>query len=239
MCPTSTISSPVLRVLLKPHGVATFEFPHLLQLVRHNQFDTIYHEHFSYLSLTAVARIFDANGLAVFDVEEIADAWRQPACLRAAQGPRRAAEIAQPSSGCSHAEEAAGMRTIGLLRRLPGAGRKGEKRLRGISDRGHAATGKSVAAYGAAAKGNTLLNFAGVGPDLISFVADRNPAKQGKFMPGSRIPVVRGERPSPPRNRITSSSCHGTSPTRSWRSWTMPGLGEAACVTAISELEIR
>ena len=77
--------------LLGPHGVATFEFPHLMQLVRHNQFDTIYHEHFSYLSLTAVARIFDANGLGVFDVEELADPWRQPAGLRAAQGHRRAA----------------------------------------------------------------------------------------------------------------------------------------------------
>ena len=175
-------------VLLKPQGIATFEFPHLLKLVAENQFDTIYHEHFSYLSLSAVDRIFAANGLSVFDVEEHPT---HGGSLRV---------FAQRSDTGRHANSA---RVGALLKREFQAGvlsakyygdfqRKTEEVKNNLLEfllesKRH---GKTVAAYGAAAKGNTLMNFAGVRPDLISFVVDRNPAKQGKYMPGSRIPIV-------------------------------------------------
>lgn len=178
--------------LLKPEGVATFEFPHLMRLVDENQFDTIYHEHYSYLSLTAVERIFAANGLRVFDVEELpthggslrvfaqrADGGRQPVSPRVAELLGR--------------EEAAGMRTPGYYAGFQArAERVKDDFLAFLLDAKR--QGKRVAAYGAAAKGNTLMNFAGVRPDLIAYVVDRNPAKQDKFMPGSRIPIVGEDR---------------------------------------------
>ncbi len=175
-------------VMLKPLGVATFEFPHLLKLIAENQFDTIYHEHFSYLSLTAVNRIFSANGLTVFDVEEHpthggslrvfaqrSDAGQQPRSPRVDELLQREAQ-----AGMLSADYYTGFQTKtdqvknDFLAFLLEAKRQD----------------KTVAAYGAAAKGNTLLNYAGIRPDLIPFVVDRNPAKQGKYMPGSRIPIV-------------------------------------------------
>lgn len=175
-------------ILLKPQGVATFEFPHLLKLITGNQFDTIYHEHFSYLSLSAVDRIFAANGLSVFDVEEHPThggslrvfAQRSDTGLQA-RSPQIDALLARESQ--------AGMLTAEYYSDFQ---RKTEQVKNGLLEflleaKRH---GKKVAAYGAAAKGNTLMNFAGVRPDLVSFVVDRNPAKQGKYMPGSRIPIV-------------------------------------------------
>lgn len=175
-------------LLLKPAGVATFEFPHLLNLVESNQFDTIYHEHFSYLSLTAVQRIFAENGLTLFDVEELPT---HGGSLRVFA--QRTADGAQPVEP-SVAE---------LLRREAQAGMAATAFYAGFQKRADALkndllsflleaarNGKKVAAYGAAAKGNTLLNYAGVRPDLIGYVVDRNPAKQGKWLPGSRIPIV-------------------------------------------------
>lgn len=175
-------------VLLKPQGIATFEFPHLLQLIAENQFDTIYHEHFSYLSLSAVDRIFAANGLSVFDVEEY---------------PTHGGSLRVFAQRSDTGQQARSPRVDALLARESQAGmltaeyysdfqRKTEQVKNGLLEflleaKRH---GKKVAAYGAAAKGNTLMNFAGVRPDLISFVVDRNPAKQGKYMPGSRIPIV-------------------------------------------------
>jgi 2-polyprenyl-3-methyl-5-hydroxy-6-metoxy-1,4-benzoquinol methylase len=179
-------------VLLKPDGVATFEFPHLMRLIIENQFDTIYHEHFSYLSLTAVERIFAANGLAVFDVGELpthggslrvfaqrSDSGQRQRCARVDELHQREAD-----AGMLKADSYLGFQANtdrvknSFLAFLLDARRKGQ----------------TVAAYGAAAKGNTLMNYAGVRPDLISFVVDRNPAKQGKFMPGSRIPIVEESR---------------------------------------------
>ncbi|OZA21857.1 MAG: SAM-dependent methyltransferase [Hydrogenophilales bacterium 17-61-9] len=174
-------------VLLKPLGVATFEFPHLLKLVAENQFDTIYHEHFSYLSLTAVNRIFSANGLTVFDVEEHpthggslrvfaqrSDTGQQPCSARVEVLLQREAQAGMLSAGYYAGFQARTDQVKNdFLAFLLEAKRQG----------------KTVAAYGAAAKGNTLMNYAGIRPDLISFVVDRNPAKQGKFMPGSRIPI--------------------------------------------------
>jgi len=175
-------------VLLKPLGVATFEFPHLLKLIAENQFDTIYHEHFSYLSLTAVNRIFSANGLTVFDVEEHPT---HGGSLRV---------FAQRGDTGQHARSA---RVDELLEREALAGMLNAANYTGFQARTDRVKndfleflleakhqGKAVAAYGAAAKGNTLMNYAGIRPDLLSFVVDRNPAKQGKFMPGSRIPIV-------------------------------------------------
>lgn len=178
--------------LLKPEGVATFEFPHLLQMLQHNQFDTAYHEHYSYLSLTAVQRVFAANGLSVFDVEEhpthggslrvfaqrtdTGDHLRTPAVARLLQH--------EAEAGLTTADPYAAFQAR--------AERVKDDFLAFLIDAKR--QGKRVAAYGAAAKGNTLMNFAGVRPDLLSFVVDRNPAKQGKHMPGSRIPIVAEER---------------------------------------------
>jgi SAM-dependent methyltransferase len=178
--------------LLKPVGVATFEFPHLLRMVQEHQFDTAYHEHFSYLSLTAMQRIFAANGLAVFDVEELpthggslrvlaqrADAGRRPteARVQALLADEAQAGVESPAFYQSFQAKAVRVKRD-FLAFLLDAQRQG----------------KRVAAYGAAAKGNTLLNYAGIRPDLIEFVVDRNPAKQGKYMPGSRIPIVEESR---------------------------------------------
>lgn len=175
-------------VLLKPQGIATFEFPHLLKLIAENQFDTIYHEHFSYLSLSAVDRIFAANRLTVFDVEE-----------HSTHGGSLRVFAQRSDTG----RQARSTRVDTLLERESQAGmlsaeyysdfqRKTEQVKNGFLEFLLEAKrqGKKVVAYGAAAKGNTLMNFAGVRPDLISFVVDRNPAKQDKYMPGSRIPIV-------------------------------------------------
>jgi 2-polyprenyl-3-methyl-5-hydroxy-6-metoxy-1,4-benzoquinol methylase len=175
-------------ILLKPSGVATFEFPHLMHLIEQKQFDTIYHEHFSYLSFTAVTRIFKANGLSVFDVEELdshggslrvfaqrEDAGRQPVSANVVELLEReaAAGMHKPSYYQGFQERANKVKDD-LLCFLLEAKRQG----------------KTVAGYGAAAKGNTLMNYAGIRPDMIPFVVDRNPAKQGKYMPGSRIPIL-------------------------------------------------
>lgn len=174
--------------LLKPSGISTFEFPHLLKQVQENQFDTVYHEHFSYLSLTAVQRIFEKNGLTVTDVEELSThggslrvhAQRQD-CPNLQVSPR-------VDAMCAH-ERACGVSTREFYLAFQ------EKAIKVKNDLllfllDAKRNGKRVAAYGAAAKGNTLLNYAGVKSDLVEFVVDRNPAKQGKWLPGSRIPVV-------------------------------------------------
>ena len=178
--------------LLKPNGVATFEFPHLLNLIELNQFDTIYHEHFSYLSLTAVQHIFAANGLSVFDVQELPT---HGGSLRVfAQRTDTGLQVINDQVRLLlQKEKSVGMRTAEYYTGFQGKSENVKddfvaflieaKRL-----------GKSVAAYGAAAKGNTLMNFAGIRHDMIRFVVDKNPAKQGKYMPGSRIPIVSEER---------------------------------------------
>lgn len=184
--------------LLKPKGVATFEFPHLLHLMAENQFDTIYHEHFSYLSLTAVSRIFAHNGLTVFDVEELPT---HGGSLRVfAQRAHSGTQAVTPrvAEMLAH-ESAAGMTTPDYYAGFQIRADQITKAFLAFLIEAKN-TGKKVGAYGAAAKGNTLLNYAGVRPDLLPCVIDRNPAKQGKYLPGSRIPIVdethlREERP--------------------------------------------
>lgn len=174
--------------LLKPDGVATFEFPHLLRLVGARQFDTIYHEHYSYLSLTAVDRIFSANGLKVFDVEELPT---HGGSLRIfAQRKESTAHAVSGAVGAMlQREQATGVTTLPYYQGF-------QAKTDAIKDAFVAyllqakSAGLKVAAYGAAAKGNTLLNYAGVHQDLLAYVADRATSKQGKYLPGSRIPIV-------------------------------------------------
>jgi SAM-dependent methyltransferase len=175
-----------MPLVLKPEGVITLEFPHLERLIAENQFDTLYHEHYSYLSLTALLPIFRRAGLRVFDVEHLSThggSLRLFACHRTASHM-----TTEAVTHCLAEEQAAGLNRIqaytafgakidrikhALLEFLIHAKRKGHQ----------------VVAYGAAAKGNTLLNYCGIGTDFIDYVVDKNPLKQGKLLPGSRIPV--------------------------------------------------
>jgi len=175
-------------LLLKPSGVASFEFPHLLNMVQQNQFDTAYHEHYSYLSLHAVQTIFERNGLQIIDVQE----WpTHGGSLRVlAQRADVKARPVQSGVGDILAKERdAGMNTLPFYRDVQ---RRAEQAKCGLLEflLDCKRQNLRVAAYGAAAKGNTLLNFSGVRPDLLPYVVDINPHKQGKYLPGSRIPIV-------------------------------------------------
>lgn len=175
-----------VAALLDSDSVYTVEFPHLLNLINLGQFDTIYHEHFTYLSLVAVERIFTDHGLRIFDVEEVpthGGSLRVYACLKDATHPETA--------GVQHVrskERAAKLDVIdGYLGFEPRVERIRDNLMAYLTDA--KAAGKTVVGYGAAAKGNTLLNYCGIGTDLISYVVDKNPAKQNTLLPGSRIPV--------------------------------------------------
>ena len=174
-------------LLLAPDGVATFEFPHLLRLVEGVQFDTVYHEHFSYLSLTSLGRVVDTAGLAIHDVEEVPT---HGGSLRVHLGRPEGTHPVSPSVGrLLEVEEASGVGNDEFYRGFQvEADRVKDGLLRFLLDA--RTEGRTVVGYGAAAKGNTLLNYAGVRPDLLPFVVDRNPVKQGRFLPGSRIPIV-------------------------------------------------
>lgn len=174
--------------LLKPTGVATFEFPQLLTLMAGAQFDTLYHEHYSYLSLTAVQTLCERNGLEVFDVSQLSThGGSLRVFVQRQDGERRAVQPAVQQQ--LQAELDAGVKTPEYYATLaPAAERIKHELLRFLLQA--KADGKRVVGYGAAAKGNTLLNYAGVKPDLLAWVADANPHKQGKFLPGSRIPIV-------------------------------------------------
>jgi SAM-dependent methyltransferase len=173
------------RILLKPQGVATFEFPHLLNLIQQNQFDTIYHEHYSYISLLAAERILAAHGLAVFDVEELpthggslrvyaAHAGVRPegAAVAVLRAKEKAARLGSVEAYTVYADQV--VRTKCALLEFFVEARR---------------TGKRVVGYGAPAKGNTLLNYCGIGPEFVPYTVDVSPHKQGRFLPGTRIPV--------------------------------------------------
>lgn len=178
------------RVLLKPEGVGTFEFPHLLRMIEERQFDTIYHEHFSYLSLGVVSGLLERHGLRVFDVEELpthggslrvffchAGSAHEPGpAVARVLAAERAGGLFDLSGYDAFADAVVGIKCATL------------KFL--VECR---ATGKVVCGYGAAAKGNTFLNYCGIGPEFVPVVADRSPHKQGTLLPGSRIPVVSPE----------------------------------------------
>jgi len=177
--------------LLKTEGVATFEFPHLLNLVQFNQFDTIYHEHYSYLSLTAVQIIFEANGLSIFDVEELST---HGGSLRiyAQRNDTGKQPIRTAVNELKTREEKAGINTLEYYQGFQNKAEKIKTDLLNFLIQAKKDE-NNVAAYGAAAKGNTLMNFSGIRKDLLSYVVDKNPAKQGKYMPGSHIPILSTE----------------------------------------------
>ncbi len=176
-----------IKIILKPQGVVTIEFPHLMQLVDNNQFDTIYHEHFSYLSFFSVKQIFEAQGLEMFDVEEIPT---HGGSLRiyAKHKEDNSKIVSENVSQLINKEIANGINTLTYYEDF---GQKVSKVKLDFLDFliQQKRNNKKVAGYGAAAKGNTLLNFCGVKNDMIDFVVDRNPAKQNMFLPASHIPV--------------------------------------------------
>jgi len=180
-----------LKSLLKPTGTITLEFPHLMRMIENTQFDTAYHEHFSYLSLYTVARIFTSAGLRIFDVEELSThggSLRIYACHARNPRPTRSAIDVILAE-----EDRRGMRGLAIYHGFQSrADRIKDDLLLFLIEQKR--SGQSIAAYGAAAKGNTLLNYAGVKPDLLPFTCDAAVAKQGKFMPGSHIPIVTEDR---------------------------------------------
>lgn len=181
-----------VTLLLKDDGVATFEFPHLLQLIQQRQFDTIYHEHYSYLSLLAVENIATSVGLQVWDVDQIPT---HGGSLRVYF--QLAANSARPVSDAvkrlRKTEADAALNDLATYAAFQEETTKIKYDLLSFLIEQHR-LGKRVAAYGAAAKGNTLLNYSGVRSDLIPFVVDRSPGKLGRFLPGSKIPIVSEDR---------------------------------------------
>jgi SAM-dependent methyltransferase len=177
-----------IAALLKPRGTATIEFPHLLKLIEHVEFDTIYHEHYSYLSLTAAEHLFARHGLSIYDAEEMPT---HGGSLRIFAAHARDTELTD--SVALHRlraqEAAAGLGELDTYRRFADRVQACRRSLLDFLARAKREA-KRVAAYGAAAKGNTLLNFCGVTPQDIALVADLNPHKQGKLLPGTHIPVV-------------------------------------------------
>ena len=174
------------KILLKPEGTATFEFPHLLRLIAERQFDTIYHEHFSYLSLLVVEKVFSRHGLKVFDVEQLTThggSLRVFACHDGLERPR--------SSNCDKvigAERAAGLDRIEAYDHFAETVVDIKCRLLEFLIEARGAN-KVVVGYGAPAKGNTLLNYCGIGPELVRYTVDRSPHKQSLFLPGVQIPI--------------------------------------------------
>lgn len=178
--------------VLAPDGVATLEFPHLLRLLENNQFDTIYHEHFSYLSLHAVEALFERHGLVIFDVDELGThggSLRMYAQL-VATGRR---PLSSRVFAVREAEGRAGLLSAatyaGFTARVTETKRKLLSLLIELKR-----TGKRIVGYGAPAKGNTLLNYCGIRSDFLDYTVDRNPHKQGRFLPGTRIPIFTPER---------------------------------------------
>lgn len=175
-------------ILLAPDGVSTFEFPHLVNLVNHCQFDTIYHEHYSYLSLTTVQTIFASKGLRIFDVEQLpthGGSLRIYTCQASSTK-----HVEKPSvEALLKEEEEVGVTKQSFYSTLSERALKAKLDLIDFLVMQKKA-GKSVAAYGAAAKGNTMLNYAGVHADLVDFVCDAAPSKQGQLLPGSHIPIL-------------------------------------------------
>lgn len=176
-----------LKALLAPEGVITLEFPHLLQLIRNNQFDTIYHEHYSYLSLLSVKKIFEAFGLRVFDVQELpthGGSLRVHGCHKEnvkLDGQERVEALLriEKEEGLDSLD-----RYVRFSEQVKATKRALLELLIAIK-----AEGKSIVGYGAPAKGNTLLNYCGIGTDFIDYTVDRNPHKQGRFLPGTHIPI--------------------------------------------------
>jgi SAM-dependent methyltransferase len=181
-----------LKRLLKPDGIITMEFPHLIRLIEGNQFDTIYHEHFSYLSLFVVERLFGEHDLVLFDVEELPT---HGGSLRI-YASRTDGESFQTSDRLRQLREReleAGVTRFELYDSFEQKTRRVKRQLLRFLIEANG-RGESVVAYGAAAKGNTLLNYCGIKADMVEYVVDRSPYKQGRYMPGTRIPIYEPDR---------------------------------------------
>lgn len=176
-----------MKIALKTDGIITMEFPHLLQLIRKNQFDTIYHEHFSYLSLMTVMRIFEQHGLSVFDVQELNTHGGSLRIFACHVGNTKYFKTEMVSSVLAR-ESAAALGSVNTYtefsRRVNGTKWALLSFLIKVKSEG-----KSIVGYGAAAKGNTLLNYCGIRQDFLDYVVDRNPHKQGKYLPGTHVPI--------------------------------------------------
>lgn len=176
-----------IPLILKPHGVVTIEFPHLMRLFEENQFDTIYHEHFSYFSLISAEAIFARHGMALFDVEEL---WTHGGSLRiyGKHIEDKSHLMTDRLLELRTREESLGYRAIETYTRFEEKVRETKRKLLElvISIK---RSGKRIVGYGAPGKGNTLLNYCGIRQDFIDFTVDRNPYKQGKYLPGTHIPI--------------------------------------------------
>jgi C-methyltransferase C-terminal domain len=180
-----------MKILLAPTGVITMEFPHLLNLVQQNQFDTIYHEHFSYFSLLAVAEIFAHHGLTLFDVEELPT---HGGSLRIyAQHQENPRSISNSINHLKAKEQAAGLDRMATYGAFADRIQATKRQLLSFLIAAQEA-GKQVVGYGAPAKGNTLLNYCGVKTDLLAYTVDLSPHKQNMLLPGTRIPVYAPEK---------------------------------------------
>jgi SAM-dependent methyltransferase len=181
-----------IPLILAPQGVATFEFPHLLRLIAGNQFDTIYHEHFSYFSLLTAERVFAAHGLRIFDVEAL---WTHGGSLRLyACHAGNAAQPTLPTVARLIAQEReAGLAALSTYAAFAGRVRETKRKLLDFLIQAKRA-GKTIVGYGAPGKGNTLLNYCGIRTDFLDYTVDRNPYKHGKFLPGTHIPVLAPDR---------------------------------------------
>jgi hypothetical protein len=181
-----------MKILLKPRGVITMEFPHLLRLIQENQFDTIYHEHFSYFSLWTAEKIFAAHGLVLFDIEELST---HGGSLRiyARHAGDTSKPVTSPVEELRARELAAGVNRVEAYATFDEQVKETKRRLLDFLIRARR-EGKRVAGYGAPGKGNTLLNYCGIRTDFLEYTVDRNPHKHGKFLPGTHIPVYPPER---------------------------------------------
>jgi len=184
-----------LAIVLAPAGVLTMEFPHLVRLVAENQFDTIYHEHFSYLSLVAVERVFSAHGLELFDVEELPThgGSLRVFAQRRGEGAQPRQQVTPRVAELLAREWALGVETASYYESFAERVRETKRKLLAFLIEAKGA-GKSIVGYGAPAKGNTLLNYCGVRRDFLDYTVDRSPHKQGQFLPGTRIPIHAPER---------------------------------------------
>lgn len=181
-----------LKILLKPQGVITIEFPHLLRLMEGNQFDTIYHEHFSYFSFISAEKIFAAHGMTLFDVEELPT---HGGSLRiyARHTEDASKPVTERAKALRACEVAEGFET---MERYAGFGeqvKETKRKLLAFLIQAKA-EGKTIVGYGAPGKGNTLLNYCGIRTDFLDYTVDRNPYKQGKFLPGTHIPIYHPDR---------------------------------------------
>jgi hypothetical protein len=176
-----------MKILLKPSGVITMEFPHLMKLMQENQFDTIYHEHFSYFSFLTVEQVFAAHGLTLFDVDELPT---HGGSLRiyGRHHEDNSKSVSPRVAALRERESAAGFSTLVHYRRFDEQVKKTKRDLLECLI-GIKGAGKSIAGYGAPGKGNTLLNYCGIRTDFLDYTVDRNPYKQGKYTPGTHIPI--------------------------------------------------